>query len=246
MKFTITDASNNIEEVQPEDIPFKVKLGDIESRKTIIKNNPLKIFKLSMIRKSLKQKGYDPSTFGHIALTYDSSIDKYITFDGNHRIAILKELYDDDYEIEAKRHVPCDDCGDVSWDIPIAQTPIMLFFVMYTLVPTCIMAIILYLTYYHLPDFKIYAKLNQHPVKRLTWLYNKSKVIYTFIMRVFYNLNYIITALILLVYVIWVLYDDFYVCMIAVIIQVILTQIFKYFDMEEFKYGDLIKKIKFW
>ena len=34
--------------------------------------------------------------------------------------------------------------------------------------------------------------------------------------------------------------------MIAVIVQAILTQIFKYFGLEEFKYGDLIKKIKFW
>ena len=203
MKFTITNESNEVEKVQPEDIPFKVKLGDIECRKVAIKNNPLNFLKLGIIRKSLKKKGYDPTTFGHIALTYDSSIDKYVTFDGNHRITILKELYGDDYEIEAKRHVPCDDCGDVEWDIPIAQTPIMIFFVMYTLVPTFVMAITLYISYYYLPDFKIYAKLNQHPVKSLSWLYNKSELMYTFIMRIFYNLNYIITALILLGYVTW-------------------------------------------
>ena len=32
MKFTITDDSNDIEKIHPEDKPFKVKLGDIECR----------------------------------------------------------------------------------------------------------------------------------------------------------------------------------------------------------------------
>ena len=247
MKFTVSNDPNEIEKVQPQDIPFKVKLGDIETRKFITKNNPLKFFKVRMIRKSLKDKGYDPGTFGHIALTYDSNIDKYVTFDGNHRIAVLKETYGDDYEIEAKRHLPCDDCGDVTWDIPIAHTPTMLFFVMYTLLPTIIVLAVFYITYYYLPDFKIYAKLhNQHPVNGLRWLYNKSEAIYTFIMRVFYNINYILNVILALIYVIWILYYNFYICMIVVVIQIILTQTLKYFNMEELKYGDVIKKLKFW
>ena len=65
-------------------------------------------------------------------------------------------------------------------------------------------------------------------------------------MRVFYNLNYILNVLIILMYVIWVLYGNFYACMIAVIAQVIITQILKYFDMEELKYSDLIKKLRLW
>ena len=120
MKFTITDEPNDIEKAHPEDMPFKVKLGDIECRKTLTKNNPLKFFKLRMLRKSLKEKGYDPKTFGYISLTYDSTIDKYMTFDGNHRLSVLKEVYDDDYEIEATRHIPCEECGEVEWDLPIA------------------------------------------------------------------------------------------------------------------------------
>ena len=246
MKFTITDDSNDIEKIHPEDKPFKVKLGDIECRKTLTKFNPLKLLKLRLIKKSLKDKGYDPATFGYIALTYDSDIDKYVTFDGNHRLFILKEVYDDDYEIEAIRHVPCEDCGDVSLDLAIKNTPIMIFFIMYTLIPTLVMGIVFFITYYYLPDFKIYAKLHKHPVNVLRWVYNKSEAIYTFIMRVFYNLNYILNVLIILMYVIWVLYGNFYACMIAVIAQVIITQILKYFDMEELKYSDLIKKLRLW
>jgi len=65
-------------------------------------------------------------------------------------------------------------------------------------------------------------------------------------LNVFYNLNYILNVMIALTYVIWVLYGNFYACMIAVIAQVILTQILKYFNMEELKYSDLIKKLRFW
>jgi len=246
MKLEILNDPNSIEQMHPKDEPFKVKLGDIECRKTTIKFNPLKFLKLKMIKKSLEDKGYNPATFGHIALTYDSNIDKYVAFDGNHRISILKELYDNDYVIEAVRHIPCEECGDVKWDLPIVQTPIMVFFIMYTLLPTIVMAITFYISYYYIPDFKIYTKLHKHPVNGLRWVYNKSEKMYSLILNVFYNLNYILNVMIALTYVIWVLYGNFYACMIAVIAQVILTQIFKHFNMEELKYSDLIKKLRFW
>ena len=251
MKFTITNETNDIEKVQPEDKPFKVRLGDIEGRKMVTKSkyvkiNPLKFFKLSMLRKSLKDNGYTPSKFGYVSLTYNSTTGKYLTFDGNHRLLILKELYGDDYEIEAIRHIPCDDCGDLNFNIPIVQIPVMVFFILYALLPTIILAICLYIIYYYLPDFKLYTKLHVHPVKRLTWLYNKSQDVYSFVMNIFYNTKYIINIVILLTYVIWVFWSNLYVCIIMIIIQVALTQTLKYFKLEELKCGDLIKKLKFW
>ena len=252
MRFTISNERNDIEKAHPKDIPFKVRLGDIQGRKAstrnkYIKNNPLKFFKLRMLKNSLKKEGYNPTTFGYIALTYDSTTDKYNTFDGNHRISVLKDMYDDDYEIEAIRHLPCEDCGEVKWDLNVAHTPIMIFFVMYALLPTIVLGIIFYITYFYLPDFKLYTKLHKHhPVNGLKWVYDKSEQAYSLIMNVFYNINNIINVSILLCYVIWILYGNFYICMIAVITQLVLTQTLKYLKLEELKYSDLIKKLKFW
>ena len=89
-------------------------------------------------------------------------------------------------------------------------------------------------------------KLHKHPVNGLRWLHTKSEIVYSFIMGVYYNTNYIINILILLTYLTWTLYDNFYICMAMIGTQLILTQTLIHFKLEEVRYGDVIKKLKFW
>jgi len=57
------------------------------------------------LKKSLEKYGYDPSRFknGMIRI-YNNSGNKntYDVYDGNHRVALLKYLYDEDYKIKVK------------------------------------------------------------------------------------------------------------------------------------------------
>ena len=55
--------------------------------------------------KSIKEHGYDPHRFRNwikvVPLGDDTKIKKFLLQDGNHRVAICKHLYGDDFKVEA-------------------------------------------------------------------------------------------------------------------------------------------------
>ena len=62
-------------------------------------------YKWDILLKSIKEYGYDPHRFRDwikvVPFQDDTKIKKFLLQDGNHRVAVCKHLYGDDYEVEA-------------------------------------------------------------------------------------------------------------------------------------------------
>jgi hypothetical protein len=60
-----------------------------------------KDYKWDILRNSIKDNGYDSEKYKPIIVS-KSYNDYYIIYDGHHRVFILKELYDGDYEVDVE------------------------------------------------------------------------------------------------------------------------------------------------
>jgi hypothetical protein len=64
-----------------------------------------KRYNWNYLLKSIKEHGYDPHRFNNwikvVPFYDDTKIKKFLLQDGNHRVAICKHLYGDDFKVEA-------------------------------------------------------------------------------------------------------------------------------------------------
>ena len=69
------------------------------------KENGLEQYKWDILLKSIKEYGYDPEGFKSwikvVPFHEDTKIKKFLLQDGNHRVAVCKHLYGDDFKVEA-------------------------------------------------------------------------------------------------------------------------------------------------
>ena len=69
------------------------------------KENGLEQYKWNILLKSIKEYGYDSKRFRSwikvVPFNEDTKMKKFLLQDGNHRVAVCKHLYGDDFKVEA-------------------------------------------------------------------------------------------------------------------------------------------------
>ena len=87
--------------------PAYIKIKDLESYKKIIRKHCANSnrYKWDLLKNSIKEKGLKNNL--SVYYTYhDTSTKMYELVDGHHRVAILRELYGDDYKVKVNLYVP--------------------------------------------------------------------------------------------------------------------------------------------
>ena len=67
----------------------------------VVKNINNDVYEWESLRQSIKTEGYDVKKYGMIHVKKFCN-NNYLIIDGNHRVFLLKEIYDDEHEIEVK------------------------------------------------------------------------------------------------------------------------------------------------
>ena len=89
--------------IKPINIFFKEKMDNSSTRSKKDKTKEVDIYEhpqFKDITKSIEKTGYEPQKHGYMDVVFFRGEKKYKVLEGNHRLAILKELYDENYEIE--------------------------------------------------------------------------------------------------------------------------------------------------
>jgi len=99
----IATRPDDLAEIDPK-APYFNSLED-NSDVLYNKENGLEQYKWNILLKSIKKYGYDSKRFRSwikvVPFYDDTKIKKFLLKDGNHRVAICKHLYGDDYKVEA-------------------------------------------------------------------------------------------------------------------------------------------------
>ena len=190
------------------------------------------LYPWKILKESIEKEGYIPEKYGYIIVRKYRG--KFQIINGNHRVEVLSALYGPDYKLKVRLTSSASLKGilkiipDGLRNVPLTLFPAFIFFFWYLLLPILITSVLVYLTLSWIKDIRDLAKIDTHPKKNLTTLYNKSPKLYKLLMNVHYNLTYIISSIIILLFTIYVFYHYWLEFFIMMGITLILGTILQY------------------
>jgi hypothetical protein len=164
------------------------------------------------LKNSIQKEGYDPEKYGYIAVRTRKEKDgkrQFQVINGNHRIEVLSVLYGPDYTLKVKKTNTATLKGIFKilpqglMNVPVMHYPSFIFFCWYLFLPILITAAVVYTILCFVKDIRHLAKTDTHPHKNLTLLYNRTPKLYQFIMNIYYNLTYVISSIVILIFTIY-------------------------------------------
>ena len=210
------------------------------------------IYPWETLKESIEKEGYNPEKWGYITVVSRTKKDgkkQFSIINGNHRVEVLAALYGPDYKLKVQRTSRTTLKGVLTIipqtlaHVPIIHFPSFIFFMWYLLVPLLITSVIIYIILSIVKDVRQLAQIETHPKKKLTFLYNKAPKLYSLLMNIHYNLTYILSGIVLLLFTIYTFYHywlEFLIMLgITFLFGFIVSYLIKKFNIETKNIGSL-------
>jgi len=237
------DKEDNIIQTKDEKLWRKRRMRGFKSllkrvfRSVYFKGPSSTLYPWNVLKESIEKEGYDPAKYGYIIVRARKNSEgerRFQIINGNHRLEVLSALYGPDYKLKVRVTNSASVKGilkiipDGLRNVPITLFPSFIFFCWYLFLPILITSVLVYLTLSWIKDIRDLSKTETHPKKHLTSIYNKTPKLYRLLMNIHYNLTYIISSIIILLFTIYAFYHYWLEFFIMMGITFILGTIIQY------------------
>ena len=207
------DDNDKVTQTKDEKLWSKKHMSRLKiALKRLFKAPESALYPWQALKDSIQKEGYDPEKYGYIAVrtrTNEEGERKFQVINGNHRIEVLSVLYGPDYTLKVRKTNTATLKGVLKiipqglMNVPVMHYPSFIFFCWYLFLPILITSVVIYTILCFVKDIRHLAKTDTHPHKNLTLLYNKTPKLYQFIMNIYYNLTYVISSIVILIFTIY-------------------------------------------
>jgi len=208
------------------------------------------------LKNKIKKEGYKPLQYTYIKIckTNPEVYPKpYRALDGNHRLKVMKELYDEGFKIDGVGNdgtINVLEKESKLWNqllnIPIRFALVFWVPVIFYLKSTLFAFLGIILLNLIIPDYKTKFKNTKHPIKRLGWLYNISTATYEWVISLITNLQFLSLVVILGFYCYYILTNHLIAFLSMVGGQIIVETLLRNTSNPEITYREVFNKIEKW
>ena len=228
--FTVEDGKGKV----------KVKIKDLWAPTfgSTIPNFKTWFYGWRILEKSIKTHGYKPEKFGYITVgSYGKNNYKYEVKNGNHRVKLLEKLYGKDFELEVnfepkmvknnaksllKKYFLLNQNMIHNVINIIGALVLIGYFFIFNFLSTIIAATLIWFIIQYFPE-ATYKKTTFYtpPEDKKKW-FDKYPRIYTMLLNLTNNMRIILTSLVMLGYVSYLMYSNFILFSITMLILLII------------------------